>query len=127
MRCAGVLVMWSGGHLFERMTWSVVGYLCCVERRAEEGETDEVDRHLRAAAERVVNLGTARTAGRRELPAARRRHWRLDMVGWMRGWSSRKTTERDRDRERKRGERGETNTKQGRRYRVSELQLLNAK
>jgi hypothetical protein len=49
-------------------------YLGCCDRRAEERETDEVERHLRAAAERVAYLGAARTAGRREAPAARRRH-----------------------------------------------------
>ena len=49
-------------------------YLGCCDRRTEERETEEVERHLRAAAERVAYLGAARTAGRKELPAARRRH-----------------------------------------------------
>jgi hypothetical protein len=71
----GVRVSWVC-HQEERRNVCRIeySYLGCCDRRAEERETEEVERHLRAAAERVAYLGAARTAGRREAPAARRRH-----------------------------------------------------
>ena len=71
-RCAGVLQI----HQDKVENVVVCGhvYLGCFERRKDERETEEVDRHLKAVAERAAYLGAERTAGRMELPTARRRH-----------------------------------------------------
>lgn len=65
-------------------------YRGCDERMVEERDREPVDRALSALGERAAYLEAVREtralAGRRELPAAkRRRHWELDMIAIQRG------------------------------------------